>query len=347
MNLVEANANNNIGAAAPERRVVVTGAAGFIGSHLAQELLDLRYCVVGIDDCSGHSKAVAERNLKPNQNNERFTLVRGDLTEISLEAWLQGADTVFHLAARPGVRGSWGKDFASYMSNNILATHLLMEAAVRSGVRRVVVSSSSSVYGGASSGPVGEKELPCPLSPYGVTKLAAEQLALAHAWRSNSRTTVVALRYFTVYGPRQRDDMLISRLITAALTGMPITILGDGRQRRDFTFIQDAVRANVMAMNADVEAEVVNIGTGLTTPVLDVADMIGEIAGQPVLLEFGQEQAGDVRDTHADVSLAKAKIGYRPIVDLRSGLKTQFEWARTNMAVGTPTGLKVSIQARR
>ncbi|WP_327588934.1 NAD-dependent epimerase/dehydratase family protein [Nonomuraea sp. NBC_00507] len=323
--------------AQPDRQVVVTGVAGFIGSHLARELLNLGYRVLGIDYLAGHPQVVIERNLAPNKIDKSFTLVRGDLTEVSLIPWFQGVDTIFHLAACPGVRGSWGKDFARYVSSNILATHLLMDAAIRSGVRRVVVSSSSSIYGGASCGPVTETNLPAPLSPYGVTKLAAEQLALAHARRAGSQMTVVALRYFTVYGPRQREDMLISRLITSALTKKPITILGDGRQRRDFTFVEDAVRANLMAMHADVEAEVINIGTGVTTPVLEVAEIVGDIAGMAVPLKFGQRQAGDVRDTHADVSLARAKIGYLPTVDLRSGLKVQFEWARANKLADRPT----------
>ncbi|MFG1959009.1 NAD-dependent epimerase/dehydratase family protein [Nonomuraea sp. NPDC049028] len=318
------------------KRIVVTGVAGFIGSHIARSLLDDGHEVIGIDHCLGHPPEITERNLRLNETGDRFTLIRGDLAEIPLEHQFDGADTVFHIAARPGVRPSWGAEFPSYARSNIVATHLLMEAAARTSVRRVVVSSSSSVYGGAPNGPVTEADLPAPLSPYGVTKLAAEQLALAHARRGPSGPTVVALRYFTVYGPRQRRDMLISKLIESALSGKTVTILGDGKQRRDFTFVADAVQANVMAMHAEVEAEALNIGTGVTTSVLDVADLVGDIVGRPVVLEFGSGQAGDVRDTHADVSLAKDVIGYRPTIDLRTGLTTQVEWTLKNEVIPAP-----------
>lgn len=308
------------------RSHVVTGVAGFIGSHIARSLLDRGDHVVGIDHCAGHPPGITARNLAVNEGCDRFTMVRGDLAEIALEPHLRGADTIFHAAARPGVRTSWGAEFPGYARSNIVATHLLMEAAARCGVRRVVVSSSSSVYGGAPDGPVPETHLPAPLSPYGVTKLAAEQLAIAHALREMTGPTVVALRYFTVYGPRQRPDMLISRLIASALSGRPLTVNGDGKQRRDFTFIADAVRANLAAMDADVEAEVVNIGTGVTTSVLDTADLVGEVTGRPVPLTFAEGQAGDVRDTHADTTRAEAVIGYRPAVELRDGLSAQVAW---------------------
>ncbi|WP_433435253.1 NAD-dependent epimerase/dehydratase family protein [Nonomuraea sp. CA-141351] len=316
----------------PGKRIVVTGVAGFIGSHITRTLLDQGHHVVGIDHCQGHPTEITERNLRPNMDSELFTLVRRDLADIPLEPQFEGADTVFHVAARPGVRSSWGAEFPSYTTSNIVATHLLMEAAARSGVRRVVVSSSSSVYGGAPDGAVTEGDLPAPLSPYGVTKLAAEQLALAHARCTPSGPTVVALRYFTVYGPRQRGDMLISKLIESALSGRPFTVLGDGKQRRDFTFVADIVRANLMAMDADVEAEVLNIGTGVTTSVLDVANLVGDIVGRPVPLEFAQAQAGEARETHADVSRAKDVIGYQPTIDLRTGLTRQVESASRSRA---------------
>lgn len=317
----------------PARKHVVTGVAGFIGSHVARSLLDRGDHVVGIDHCMGNPQAVTERNLRVNEGCERFTFLRGDLAQMALEPALEDVDTVFHIAARPGVRTSWGAEFAGYATGNIVATHLLMEAAARCGVRRVVVSSSSSVYGGAPDGPVSEADLPAPLSPYGVTKLAAEQLALAHARRAVRAPTVVALRYFTVYGPRQRPDMLISRLVASALEGRPVTINGDGKQRRDFTFVADAVRANLAAMDADVEAEVLNIGTGVTTSVLDVADLVNDVAGRPVVLAFAGGQAGDVRETLADVSRAGEVIGYRPVTDLRTGLTAQVEWYRNHEPV--------------
>ncbi|MEV0231182.1 NAD-dependent epimerase/dehydratase family protein [Nonomuraea sp. NPDC050786] len=331
-------ASVDVSKTAPGKRIVVTGAAGFIGSHITRTLLDAGHQVVGIDHCQGHPAEITERNLQPNMDSELFSLIRGDLADISLEPQLEGADTVFHVAARPGVRSSWGAEFSSYATSNIVATHLLMEAAARSGVRRVVVSSSSSVYGGAPDGAVTEEDLPTPLSPYGVTKLAAEQLALAHARCTPSGPTVVALRYFTVYGPRQRGDMLISRLIESALSGKPFTVLGDGKQRRDLTFVADIVRANLLAMEADAEAEVLNIGTGVTTSVLEVADLVGDIVGRPVSLNFAQAQVGEARETHADVSHAKDLIGYQPTIDLRTGLARQVESAiRSRAAVMSAT----------
>jgi UDP-glucuronate 4-epimerase len=316
------------------RSVVVTGAAGFIGSHVTETLLGLGFPVVGIDHCQGHPRQVWERNLEPALAHPRFQLVRGDLAQIPLEPLLAGADTVFHLAARPGVRTSWGAEFGGYVTSNVLGTHRLLEAASAAGVRRAVVSSSSSVYGLAPEGPLGEHLLPSPLSPYGVTKLAAEQLAMVHARRPGSRLSVVALRYFTVYGPRQRPDMAIDRMIRSALTGEPVTIYGDGHQRRDFTFVDDAVRANLLGMTADVEAAVVNVGTGTTTSVLDLVDLVGEAVGRPVVVRHGRSGAGDVRSTWADLSRSAELLGYRPTVDLRTGVARQLAWLReTDLAL--------------
>ncbi|TKA11206.1 NAD-dependent epimerase/dehydratase family protein [Actinacidiphila oryziradicis] len=311
------------------RRAVVTGAAGFIGSHLCEALLDEGWLVTGIDHLRGHPEEVTARNLRSLRADPRFLLVTADIAVADLDSLLYGADTVFHLAARPGVRASWGERFSEYVDSNVLGTHRLLDAAGRGGVRRVVVSSSSSVYGGAEDGPTAETSLPTPLSPYGVTKLLTEQLSLVHAKRPGSRTSVVALRYFTVYGPRQRADMAITRMIDSALTGRPITVFGDGLQRRDFTFVSDAVQANLLAAQARAQAVAVNVGTGSTITVLELIELVGEVVGQPVAFEHGPPGDGDARSTHADLAGAAEVLGYWPTVDLRTGIKHQVEWIRS------------------
>jgi nucleoside-diphosphate-sugar epimerase len=312
-----------------ERRAVVTGAAGFIGSHLSEALLEEGWLVTGIDHLRGHPAEVTARNLETLRSDPRFLLVRADLATAELDSLLYGADTVFHVAARPGVRSSWGAEFAEYADSNVLGTHRLMDAAGRAGVRRVVVSSSSSVYGGAEDGATPETRLPTPLSPYGATKLLTEQLGLAHARRPGSCLSVVALRYFTVYGPRQRGDMAIARMIDSALAGNLVTVYGDGLQRRDFTYVSDVVRANLLAAEVDTQAAAVNVGTGRTVTVLELIRIIGEVVGRPVVYEHAPAGDGDARSTHADLTAAVELLGYRPMVDLRTGIERQVVWTRS------------------
>ncbi len=250
-------------------RVLVTGAAGFIGSHLVDRLLGLGHEVVGIDRRSPRSDRLARHNLQAALAHSRFTWAEVDLADADLEPLLDGAGCVFHLAAVPGVRASWGERFAAYVNANVLATQRLLNACERVGVPRLVHASSSSVYGPAPA-PSKECDPTRPLSPYGVTKLAGEQLCLAHAVRPDTTVQVVALRYFTVYGPRQRPDMAISRLLAAALTGGRYPLFGDGTQRREFTFVDDVVTATVAV--AEVTADAVTpapavINVGHATPI--------------------------------------------------------------------------------
>nr|WP_052478681.1 NAD-dependent epimerase/dehydratase family protein [Kibdelosporangium sp. MJ126-NF4]CEL19958.1 UDP-glucose 4-epimerase [Kibdelosporangium sp. MJ126-NF4]CTQ97182.1 UDP-glucose 4-epimerase (EC 5.1.3.2) [Kibdelosporangium sp. MJ126-NF4] len=316
--------------AADPTTVVVTGAAGFIGSNLAESLLADGFRVLGIDYCTQHEPWVVERNLRPLLGHPGFTFVRKDLALAELEPLFADVDTVFHLAARAGVRTSWGTGFGGYVTSNVAATQRVMEAAIATGVRRVVVPSSSSVYGGTAGGPSSEDLLLRPMSPYAVSKLATEQLALAYARRPQREVSVVALRYFTVYGPRQRDDMAISRMIKAALSGETFTVYGDGNQKRDFTYVEDTVRATRLAMHADVQAEVVNVGSGSVVALHELIDLVGEVTGRPLNLEYGGVQDGDVPTSWADVEYAADTIGYRPLIDLRTGVTRSVEWFRAN-----------------
>ncbi len=308
-------------------RVVVTGAAGFIGSHLAGALLDLGYEVIGIDAfTASYAQADKRGNAAMLEARPGFRLVEGDLSTMELDPLLAGADTVFHQAAQAGVRSSWGLDFDVYVRDNVIATQRLLEACVRSGVPRLVAASSSSVYGDAPTYPTTEASITRPVSPYGVTKLASEHLCLAYAQLGTSAMTVATLRYFTVYGPRQRPDMAFRRFFEAAYTGRPITVYGDGEQTRDFTFVDDAVRANLLAMTAPFQAEAVNVGGGRRVTLNEVLDLIGRITGRRLRIVRAPSQPGDARHTGADGARAEALLGYRPEVDLETGLEREGAW---------------------
>ncbi|CAL9677866.1 UDP-N-acetylglucosamine 4-epimerase (plasmid) [Streptomyces sp. enrichment culture] len=280
---------------------------------------------------------MAAENLASALDHPCFRLVQGDLVTDEIKPWVDGADAVFHLAAIPGVRPSWGDGFGEYVACNVLATQRLMDACVSAGVRRVVLASSSSVYGDAvGRGPLHEGCLTAPLSPYGVTKLAAERLALAYALAPASPTSVVALRYFTVYGPRQRPDMAIGRMLRAVLTGQPLRLYGDGRQRRDFTYVTDAVAATIAAASAEATAEALNVGGGDSVSVLDVLSRIAEITGAEVPVHDDRHQPGDVQVTEADLTKARELLGYEPSVSLSEGIERQWRWLSTYHGGRTP-----------
>jgi nucleoside-diphosphate-sugar epimerase len=312
--------------AACKPKAVVTGAAGFIGSHLVEALLRAGHPVVGIDRRSPKTHSLARLNLREVVAHPRFSLIEADLLDADLDAVIDGAQGVFHLAAVPGVRSSW-TDFAQYVAANILATERLLTACTRVGVPRLVYASSSSVYGG-SSAPSRESDPTLPVSPYGVSKLAGEQLCLAHAKRPGSQLSVTALRYFTVYGPRQRPDMAIGRVLTAAMTGWQYTLFGDGTQRREFTYVGDVVSATMAAAQADLSAAVLNVGGRSSASMIDVIGIAREVTGNPVPLTAVAAQAGDVAATAADLSQAHALLGYQPQTDLRTGMSAQAAWLR-------------------
>jgi nucleoside-diphosphate-sugar epimerase len=309
------------------RRVVVTGAAGFIGSHLAEALLDHGFEVTGIDAFTGsYAEAHKRANAAGLMERPGFELVEGDLSTMEVDPLLLGADVVFHQAAQAGVRSSWGLDFDVYVRDNVIATQRLLEACVRCDVRRLVAASSSSVYGDAAAYPTTEESITRPVSPYGVTKLASEHLCLAYAQLGTSAMTVATLRYFTVYGPRQRPDMAFRRFLEAAYAGRPITVYGDGEQTRDFTFVGDAVRANLLAMTAPFQAEPVNVGGGRRVALNEVLDLIGRITGRRLRIVRAPSQPGDARHTGADGARAEALLDYRPEVDLETGLVREAAW---------------------
>ena len=304
---------------------IVTGAAGFIGSHLCAHLLDQGDEVLGIDCLTDYyDPRRKEANLASLRMHERFTEYRLDLTGASLSTLFGRADVVYHLAGQPGVRGSWGEQFLPYVSRNITATQRVLEAAAEVGVWKVVYASSSSVYGMAEAYPTTEDLCPRPVSPYGVTKLAAEHLC--ELYRTTSGVSTVSLRLVTVYGPRQRPDMAFSRLVDAALRREPFLLYGDGEQSRDFTYVGDVVAAMRQAALSPWTG-VANIGGGSRTTMNEVIEAVQEIAGTINLVHL-PVQRGDVRHTAADTTRARAGFGYAPKVPLREGLERMVESRR-------------------
>ncbi len=311
-------------------RCLVTGAAGFIGSSLSERLISLGHEVVGVDRFSDYyPRSYKENNLERLRQESRFELRVEDLAECELGPLLDGVEVVFHQAAQAGVRASWGQSFEAYLRDNVMSTQRLLEAVRRHPtVRKVVYASSSSVYGEGAELPMRETGRPQPFSPYGVTKLAAEHLA--ELYRHNFGVATASLRYFTVYGPRQRPDMAFHKFIEATLDGKPIAVYGDGAQTRDFTFIADIVEANIAAA-AEGVLGVFNVGGGSRETLRNVLKTLGEVVGE-LKIDHHEREAGDVMDTWADVSRAAAAMGYAPKVALREGLTAQVAWHRERRA---------------
>ena len=298
-----------------------------MGSHLAEALLERGHDVVGIDAFTDYyARRLKEANLERARARSGFTFVERDLADGELEPLFEGVDGVFHLAAQAGVRGSWGDTFAIYVRENILATQRLFEAAARAKVR-IVMASSSSVYGNAEEYPTREDTSPRPVSPYGVSKLACE--SLAQTYSECFGLGVVSLRYFTVYGPRQRPDMAFSRIISALLGGDPFRVFGTGEQSRDFTYVDDAVAATLAAMNGGPGSAVYNVGGGSETSLGEVVALCERMAGRRLEVRHEPSAAGDVRRTAADTGLIRAQLGWTPQTSLEEGLTAQLEAARS------------------
>jgi UDP-glucuronate 4-epimerase len=302
-------------------RYLVTGCAGFVGSHVVESLLRRGHDVLGVDAFTDYYKReVKESNIERSQKDASFSIVEADLARDSIAPLLDGIDGVFHLAAQPGVRGSWGDTFAVYLRDNVLATQRLFEAAARSGVR-IVFASTSSVYGNAESYPTHEETLPRPVSPYGVTKLACESLARTYA--ECFGLEAIVLRYFTVYGPRQRPDMAFARIISALLGETPFPIYGTGDQSRDFTYVGDAAEATVAAMEEGHTGTTYNVGGGSETTLREVIALVERLAGKRLAILYEPAAAGDVRRTAADTTRIRSEVGWRPQTSLADGLEEQ------------------------
>jgi nucleoside-diphosphate-sugar epimerase len=306
-------------------RALVTGTAGFIGSTLSSALTDRGTEVVGIDCFTDYyGRDIKEGNLAGLRDRPAFRFVEARLQDVDMDVLLDGVTHVFHLAAQAGVRGSWGDQFRSYTSHNVDATQRLLEALKGREIARFVYASSSSVYGDVATIPFQESAYLQPLSPYGVTKLAGEHLC--HLYYVNHAVPTVSVRYFTVYGPRQRPDMGFHRFIRAALLGQPITLFGDGEQTRDFTFVDDIVAATMAAGERGRPGAIYNIGGGSRVTINEVLDMIARITGRTLDIQRLPAEKGDMRDTFADSSRAKADLGFSPSHSLEDGLKAECAW---------------------
>ena len=307
---------------------LVTGAAGFIGSHLVERLLNAGHDVVGIDNfLDNYPRSFKESNLVHFLSHAKFTFVNEDLTKTDLKRLLQGIDVVFHLAGQPGVRSSWGREFSRYTENNISATQLLLEKVKDVKLSKFVYASTSSVYGDTRDLPMREDGLTRPVSPYGATKLAAEHLC--HLYSQAYGVPTVALRFFTVYGPRQRPDMFFHIFMRALLTGDPVPLYDDGEQTRDFTFCSDIVDGVFAAAEYAGQGEVFNLGGGSQVSLLSAIALAEKIAGVKANLQRFDRQRGDVRHTSARLALAREKLIYNPKVGLEQGLEQEWHWIRS------------------
>ncbi|TQJ59913.1 nucleoside-diphosphate-sugar epimerase [Arthrobacter sp. SLBN-83] len=312
-------------------KALVTGAAGFIGSAISRRLIAEGHSVIGVDSLSDYyDVAIKQTHLKELISSPHFSFIEEDLNTINFDEAVGVVDYIFHQAGQPGVRRSWGSEFAIYTDANVGATQRLLEWA-RSihGLKKFIYASSSSVYGDAEAYPTTETDRPQPLSPYGVSKLAAEHLCTLYA--KNFGVPTVSLRYFTVYGPGQRPDMAFTRFVKAAITGSPIQIYGDGEQIRDFTFVDDVVEANVRAATAETPAGVVyNVAGGSNVSMNEVLRLLTELSGNELNVEYVDAVAGDVRRTSGDTSRIAEALGWTPRISLEEGLRHHLAWGRRN-----------------
>lgn len=305
------------------KKCLVTGVAGFVGSHIARRLVSEGCPVVGIDLFTDYyDRQLKEKNIADLLKSNLFTLIRQDIVTLKPDE-LDGVQWVFHQAAQAGVRASWGEHFSQYAHHNILGTQHLLELFRHLPVEKFIYASSSSVYGDSKKLPMHEDDLPRPMSPYGVTKLAAEHLC--NLYHQNYSLPAVSLRYFTVYGPSQRPDMAFHRFMCAAAEGNELVIYGSGEQTRDFTYIEDIVEANLAAAHArNVEGRVYNIGGGSRISINGVLKIIESVSKKPLRIRYEPIQAGDPPHTYADTERAKRDLNYNPKTSLEEGLVSMY-----------------------
>lgn len=307
---------------------LITGVAGFIGSHLTEKLLEEGHEVIGVD-CflDYYSRDLKENNMKSFIDYDNFTFVENNINDINLKELVRDVDYIFHQAAQAGVRSSWGESFEIYVDNNIMGTQRLLEAVKYSNIKKFVYASSSSVYGDTDQLPMKENNRLQPISPYGVSKLAAEKLC--YLYYKNFNVPTVSLRYFTVFGERQRPDMAFYIFIKSILQNKPLTIFGDGKQSRNFTHVDDIVKANILAAYSDMKGEIFNIGGDGEKIVLnDSISLMEDIIGKKANRDYQQVVKGDVKHTSADCSKARKLLGYNPQVIFKEGLKREIDWLK-------------------
>jgi UDP-glucose 4-epimerase len=300
---------------------LVTGCAGFIGSQLSEALIQEGHSVLGVDCFTDYyAKTIKRSNLSGLRGMNEFKFFEADLASSSLSTLVKGVQAVFHLAGQPGVRASWGSTFSHYVRDNIVATQRLLEALKVEPIKRFVYASSSSTYGDSERMPTSEDTTPRPVSPYGATKLAGEHLC--HVYFKNYQVPVVRLRYFTVYGPRQRPDMAFNRFISNISSGKEIEVFGDGEQKRDFTFVKDIIAGTMLALNAK-PGTTYNVGAGKTITLNEVISTIESIIGKKAKIRRHESALGDVRNTSADITSVSRDLGYKPKTGLAEGLRMQ------------------------
>ncbi len=310
-------------------KIIITGCAGFIGSHLTEFLLSKNYEIIGID------AFIDNYDVNQKKNNlkgfiDKITFYNKNILDMDISSIVPEEEefVIYHLAALPGVRTSWGKKFENYTKNNILATQYLLESVKdRKNLKRFVYASSSSIYGNALKYPTSEDTVPNPISPYGLTKLSGEYLI--KLYNENYGLPYTIFRFFTVYGPRQRPDMAFHIFMKAILNNQPITVLGDGSQTRDFTYVEDIITPLYLSMeNENALNTIFNIGGGHRIDLMSVIKMIFDIAGKETRIVYKEKSKGDVKDTSADVSLLMEKLNYKPKWELKDGLRKEWEWVK-------------------
>ena len=313
------------------KTALITGVAGFIGSSLAEKLLKDNFKVIGIDSFTNYySPHIKEKNIENCLKHSNFSLIRQDLDTLDLSTIFENTEYVFHLSAQPGARASWGKGFTTYVKNNISITQKILESLKNNTtLKKLVFGSSSSVYGNQSGIMNEETSLTRPVSPYGVTKLASENLA--NLYFKNYEIPTISLRYFTIYGPKQRPDMAFTRFFYSIIKDKKLAIFGNGEQTRDFTYVDDVVKATINAATSDHVGEILNIGAGSVFSLMQITEFMKEITEQKLEINFKKEQKGDVKHTSADISKSEKLINYKSSTDIKYGLTQQYEYIKTNL----------------